>query len=72
MVQMGTLTLRVPHSLREAAERQAKLLGRTLTEELRDALLEHYNIGKPMILIFLASKILDYASDALFLYSDLD
>lgn len=69
---MGTLTLRVPLSLRKAAEEQVKLLGRTLTEELRVALIEYYHMGKPLILVFLASKLLSYASDALFLCSDCD
>jgi hypothetical protein len=69
---MDSFTLRVPHSLREAAEKEAKLSGRTLCEELRHVLQSHYKGMGLVTVVFLASKILNYLSEALFFFEGSD
>jgi hypothetical protein len=72
LVQMDSFTLRVPRSLRKAAEREAELSGRTLGEELRHVLQSHYKGMGLVTVAFLASKMLNYLSEALFFFEGSD
>ena len=69
---MESLTLRVPHSLRKAAKKKAKLSGRTLCEELRQALQLRYKGLGVIALVYLASQFLNWLSDAWFIWDGCD